>query len=444
MHRREFLQASALLLVASTAHGTNPEERIERLNPKIRAIIELNPDRHKATGTPVLLKDNIATADRLHTCAGSAALLHNRYPRDAELVRRLRQSGCLILGKANMTEWANFRSSNSTGGWSARGGQCRNPYDLSRSPSGSSSGCAAAIAAGLVRLAVGTETVGSIVSPAGACGIVGYKPTPGLIPGAGIIPIAESWETAGPMAPTVKEAAWLGSVLAHRDLHSALSPIALKGARIGVVRSLFGFDARVDALIEQQLKVLTGAGARLEDVAIPLWSAYGDAATEVMLYEFKAGLNAFLEQSHGPVRSLSDVIAFNERHPQLEALPQMGQDVLVKANARGPLSETRYLQALETVRKTAHIAALDTVDALVAPTNGPAWKIDFINGDHFEGGSAATAAVGGYPHVTVPAGFVLGLPIGLSFIGRRDRDARLLSLAYAYEQRTRHRKSPRL
>jgi amidase len=447
--------SNAQLLATFTA-------RVRQFDSKLRCVIELNPDaaeiaaalersgsggqRGPLHGIPVLLKDNLATADRMETCAGSAALVGARPSADAPVVRRLREAGAVIMGKANMSEWANFRSSNSTSGWSARGGQCRNPHDLQRSPSGSSSGSAAAVAAGLAPVAVGTETVGSVVSPAAMCGIVGIKPGSGLIVGESVIPIATSWDAVGAMGRSVTDAAALLSVLAGRDLRPG-STRGLRGARLGVARTLFGYDWRVDELAEKQLDVLARLGAEIVDpVTVPAWSQYGDAAMEVMLYEFKAGVNAYLAQTSGGVRTLQDVIAFNVANPELEAMASMGQDLLLRAEAKGPLSEPAYRKALATVRRLVRLDALQqqSLDAIVAPTNGPAWQIDFVNGDHFEGGSAAPAAVGGYPHVTVPAGSVQGLPVGLSFFGARGSEAKLLQFAYEYEQKTAARLVPGL
>lgn len=442
-------------------------ERIESLDPKLGSVIELNPEwaaiarslDQKSTaeagplrGIPVLLKDNIATHDQMVTAAGSAALDDSRAPFDSGVAARLRASGAVLLGKTNMSEWANFRSTNSTSGWSARGGQCRNPYGLERSPCGSSSGSAAAVAAGFAPLAVGTETVGSVVCPSGTCGIVGIKPTPDLIPGDGIIPIATTWDSAGAMGRTVSDATWLLNALSGFDFRSSLSPGALKGARIGVGRSVFGFDTRVDALMEKQLAILRSMGAELIDpVELPSWSEFGALGLEVMMYEFKAGLNAYLTRL-GPssqTKSLADVIAFNAAHPELEAMSYLGQDLLIGSQAKGPLTENAYKTALAKLRRAMREDGLDKVfakhhlDAVVSPTNGPAWTIDLVNGDHFEGGGAAPAAVGGYPHITVPAGYVMDLPIGLSLYGPVHSEARLIALAYDYEQKTHHRVEPK-
>lgn len=435
-------------------------DRIKRLDPKLHSVIELNPDAEKLAaawkpsqggalgGIPVLLKDNIATADRMVTSAGSAALANSRYPVDSGVAARLREAGAILLGKANMSEWANYRSNNSTSGWSARGGQCRNPYALDRSPCGSSSGSAVAVSASLAPLAIGTETVGSIVCPSGMCGIVGFKPTFGLVPGDHIIPIATSWDTAGPMARSVADVSILLGTLASKD-YGTLIRGSLQGARLGVARECFGFDWRVDRLLGAQLKVLESLGATLVDnVDVPTWKDYGSFASEVMAFEFKAGVNDYLAgQPKGvKIRSLAHVIAFNESNPEVEAMDFLGQPMLRIAQEKGGLRSPEYLAALAEIKKLTSLEEVfeeHKLDAIVGPTNGAAWKIDFVNGDHYEGGSAGVAAVGGYPHITVPGGFLHELPLGLSFIGRRFAEKRLLGLAYDFEQATRHRRAPR-
>lgn len=440
--------------------------KIGRLDSQLHSVIEVNPEavdiaarwdssgnRHSPLGgLPVLLKDNIATSDMMVTSAGSAALAGSHYPKDSAVAARLRAAGAVLLGKTNMSEWANYRSSNSTSGWSARGGQCHNPYVLDRSPCGSSSGSAVAVSAGLCPLAVGTETVGSIVCPSGISGIVGFKPTSGLVPGENIIPIAPSWETAGAMARSVQEAAHLQAILAGWTDLAPFPPEPLKGARLGVARQFFGFDSRVDAMMETELKRLTKLGATLVDpVKVPGWDSFGKAAQTVMKFEFKAFLNEYLE-GQAPelkVRTLAEVIAFNSAHPKLEAMDNLGQSVLVDSQATSDLQDPVYRIALREVASLARDALARVfeehrLDAIVGPTNGPAWTIDFVNGDHYEGGCAAPAAVGGCPHLTVPAGFVGELPVGLSFFGPRDQDLKILQLGHHYESQTNHRQWPRM
>jgi len=453
--------------------------RIAALDPKLKAVLETNPDapaiaaaldrerkgRGPLHGIPVLVKDNLDTADRMKTTAGSLALLDAPAPKqDAFVVRRLREAGALLLGKTNLSEWANFRSRQSSSGWSGRGGQTRNPYALDRDPSGSSSGSAVAVAAGFCAVAVGTETNGSIVSPARACGIVGLKPTVGLVSRSGIIPIAASLDTAGPMARSVKDAAILlgamtgadpedPSTAAARgpaDYTAFLDTEGLRGARIGVARAFFGDHPQVEAVMKAALAALAARGAVLVDpVELPTPGAYGEAAYQVMLYEFKAGLEAYLQRRGGPLRSLADLIAWNEAHRDRE-MPLFGQDILVAAQAKGPLTEAAYLQALEKARRLAGPEGIDAVmdkhrlDALVAPTGGPAALIDPLHGSRGVGSCSTPAAVAGYPHLTVPAGYVRGLPVGLSFFGRAWSEPQLLKLGFAFEQATGHRRTPRL
>jgi len=401
------------------------------------------------------------------TTAGSLALLGAKPPGDAVIVGRLRAAGAVIIGKANLSEWANFRSSNSSSGWSARGGQCKNPYALDRSPCGSSSGTAAAIAANFGAVGVGTETDGSIVCPAAACSLVGIKPTLGLVSRTGIVPIAHSQDTAGPMARTVRDAALLLGALAGADARDAatsaaptavpdytrsLDPKGLDGARIGIARTkLFGYHAATDAVINRAIDVLRRAGAVIVDPAdISHLGEYDDAELTVLLYEFKADLNRYLAEfaPGAPVKTLQDVIAFNERNKERE-MPYFGQELFVKAQDKGPLSDQAYRDALDKCRKLGRDeglhATLDQqkLDAIVAPTGNPAWPIDLVNGDHFLGGSSTPAAVAGFPHVTVPAGYVFGLPVGLSFIGAPWSEGTLVKLAYAYEQATTLRQPPK-
>jgi amidase len=438
--------------------------RIEELNPALAAVIELNPEAEQLaasprpgplSGLPVLLKDNIGTADRMSTAAGSAALAQSRYPKDAVVVERLRASGAVLVGKANMSEWSNLRSRNSTSGWSARGGQCRNPHDLSRSPSGSSSGSAAAVAAGLVPLALGTEMLGSITCPASACGVVGLKPTLGLVPTAGIIPCAHSLDCAGPLTRTVADAALALEILAGSkiDYRSALARGALRGARIGVARQEWGFDWRVDQLMEENLKTLSLLGAQIIDpVTVPrLWDVIADFSV-VWKTEFKHGVNHYLA-AQAPdiqIRSLAQVIEFNRSHSDLEALGFMDQQLLEDAEKSAGIQDQGYLKALERMRKASGRERLEKVfaehklSAIVAPTLGVPWTIDFVNGDHFEGSGASPAALAGCPHITVPGGQVQGLPVGLSLYGPSHSEVSLLAMAYDYEQQTHHRVAPKL
>jgi amidase len=442
--------------------------RIAEVDRVLHAVIEVNPDAMRIAaerdaersrpgkvlgrlhGVPILIKDNIDTADRMMTTAGSLALVGAPTPRqDAGLVAQLRAAGAVILGKTNLSEWANIRSSRSTSGWSGRGGQTHNPHALDRNPSGSSSGSGAAVAASLCAAAVGTETDGSIVSPAANNGIVGIKPTLGLVSGQGIIPIAHSQDTAGPMARTVADAALLLSVLSGgTDFTGALKSDALRGARLGVARGYFGRHSDIQRLMEATLLALRNAGAVLVDpVELPPDSDYGDAEFEVLLYELKADLNAYLSARGGPIRSLADAIAFNEREAARE-MPHFGQETFIKAQALGPLSDKAYRAAREKCKRAgAGIdAAMDKqgLAALIAPTDGPPWLTDYIAGDHFTQSCSTPAAVSGYPHITVPAGFVSGLPIGLSFFGRRHSDAVLIGLAHSFELATHARRAPRL
>jgi amidase len=461
-------------------------EELDKKGPALHAVLEANPDAlaHAAAldaerkakgprgplhGIPVLVKDNVATRDRQHTTAGSLALVGVTPPRDAFVVDRLRAAGAVILGKANLSEWANFRSTHSSSGWSGRGGQCRNPYALDRTPSGSSSGSAVAVSANLCPVAIGTETDGSIVSPSTCCGIVGIKPTLGLVSRAGIIPIAHSQDTAGPMARTVADAATLLGALtgvdprdeataasagqSRADYTGSLDPNGLKGARLGVCRSHFmGYSAASDALMEAAIDVLKRAGAVLVDPAdITTAGQTDDSEFAVLLYEFKADLNRYLAEwaAGGVAKTLEDLIAFNERTKDKELI-YFGQEIFVQAQAKGALTDQDYLKALDKNHLLMRTQGIDAVmseqklDALIAPTGGPASLIDLVNGDGGGGGSfSSPAAVAGYPHVTVPMGQVRGLPVGLSFVGRPWSESTLIKLAYAYEQATKLRRPPR-
>jgi amidase len=460
-------------------------EELDRKGPALHAVLETNPDalaqataldaerkakgpRGPLHGVPVLVKDNVATKDRMQSTAGSLALVGVTPPRDAFIVERLRGAGAVILGKANLSEWANFRSTHSSSGWSGRGGQCRNPYALDRTPSGSSSGSGVAVSANLCAVAIGTETDGSIVSPSTCCGIVGIKPTLGLVSRAGIIPIAHSQDTAGPMARTVADAATLLGALtgadsrddataasagqSRNDYTTFLDPNGLKGARLGVCRSHFmGYSPGTDALMEAAIDALKRAGAVVLDPAdIATAGQTDDSEFAVLLYEFKADLNRYLaEWAPGGPKTLEDLIAFNERSKENE-LTYFGQEIFVQAQAKGPLTDQDYLKALDKdhlLMRTQGIDAAMTeqkLDALLAPTGGPATLIDLVNGDPGGGGSfSSPAAVAGYPHVTVPMGYVRGLPVGLSFVGRPWSEGLLIKLAYAYEQATKMRRPPK-
>jgi len=399
-----------------------------------------------------LIKDNIDTADRMMTTAGSLALLGSIAARDSVVAQRLRAAGAVILGKTNLSEWANYRSSHSTSGWSGRGGLTRNPYALDRNACGSSSGSGAAVSANLCALAIGTETDGSIVCPSSTNGVAGIKPTLGLVPATGIIPIAHSQDTAGPMARTVADAAILLGALTGADYTSSLDAGGLRGARIGVARDkFFGFSEETDRVMEAAIAEMKRRGAEIVDPAdIPTAGKFDDSESIVLSYEFKTDLNLYLGAlgPKAPVHSLADVIAFNESHRDQE-MPYFGQDLMIKAQGRGPLTSKEYLDALEKDHRLARAEGIDAVlnkyrlDALVAPTGGPAWCTDLINGDHDPGGSSTPAAVAGYPNINVPAGYVFGLPVGISFFGAANSEALLIKLAYAFEQATRHRRAPK-
>jgi len=439
--------------------------RIRELDGGLRSVIEVNPDalaiaaeldrgprKGPLHGVPVLLKDNIDTGDRMKTTAGSLALVDAPAPRDAALVERLRNAGAVILGKTNLSEWANFRSTHSMSGWSGRGGQTRNPYAPDRSPCGSSSGSGVAASANLCAVAVGTETDGSVVCPSSMNGIVGIKPTVGLISGRGIVPISHSQDTAGPMARTVRDAAILLGVLAEgphaeADYTKFLDPNGLRGARLGVARKFFGITADVDRLMEAAIGEMKRMGAEIIDPAdLPSHGKFGDSELDVLLYEFKADLNAYLA-ARGTGLSLERLMEFNKAHAA-EEMPYFEQELFEKAQAKGPLSDSAYKKALAMNHKLSRADGIDAVlrkhrvDAIVAPTAGPAFLIDNVNGDHDTGGCSPPAAVAGYPHITVPAGFVRGLPVGISFFGAAWNESGLLKLAFAFEQGTHARKKP--
>lgn len=458
-------------------------DAIDRHGPALHAVIEVNPDAREIAagldrerkekrprgplhGIPVVIKDNIDTADRMATTAGSLALVGAQPGADAFLVKKLRQAGMVLLGKTNLSEWANIRCTYSTSGWSGRGGLTKNAYALDRNTSGSSSGSGVAVAASLCAVAVGTETDGSIVSPSSVNGIVGIKPTVGLVSRTGVIPIAHTQDTAGPMARSVRDAALLLTALAGVDAEDGataasarkaapdytryLDPRALRGARIGVARNFFGFHDRVDAALKESLDALKHGGAILIDPAdVPNVDKLSEPEALVLSYELKADLNAYLQRLKpgAQVRSLADVIAFNERH-RAQEMPYFGQNQFHKAQARGSLKSKEYLHALARCRRFSRAEGIDAVmdkhrlDALVAPTEGPACLTDLVDGDRFLSNSSTAAAVAGYPSITVPAGFVFGLPIGLSFFGRAWSEPKLIALAHAFEQITKIRRRP--
>jgi amidase len=458
--------------------------RIGEMDKDLRAVLELNPDaaaiadaldaerkksgaRGPLHGVPILIKDNVGTADKMETTAGSLALVGSRPPRDAFVAERLRAAGAVILGKTNLSEWANFRSTHASSGWSGRGGQCRNPYALDRTPSGSSSGSAAAVAASFCAAAIGSETNGSIVSPSATCSLVGIKPTVGLVSRSTIIPISRSQDTAGPIARSVTDAAILLGAIAGADSRDAATTVAgakraanyaegldagaLRGMRIGVPREqYFGYSPAADGIAQHALDLMREKGAVIVDpVEIGKMGAVGDAEFEVLLYEFKAGLNEYLAELPvgSKVRTLADLIAFNISHKS-EEMPYFGQEILEQAQKRGALTDAKYTSALAKARLNTRAKGIDAImdahklDALVAPTNGPAWFIDLVNGDADGGGSSSPAAEAGYPSITVPAGYAFGLPVGISFFGRAWSEAKLIRIAYAFEQAANARRAP--
>jgi amidase len=456
-------------------------ERIREVDKRLNSVIEINPDAEKIAeemdkerkagrvrsmlhGVPVLLKDNIDTNDKMKTTAGSLALIDAPTPaQDAFLVQQLRKAGAVILGKTNLSEWANFRSTKSSSGWSARGGQTRNPYVLDRNPCGSSSGSGSAISANLAAIAVGTETDGSILCPAATCGIVGIKPTLGLISRSGVIPIAHSQDTAGPMTRTVADAAiMLGAMIGfdktdtitsqatkgEKDYTRFLQKDGLRGMRIGVARQFFGRNAKIDAVIEPNLQVLKDGGATLIDVQFPTLQKFGDAEFEVLLYEFKADLNKYLAARNSPYKTLKDLIDFNEKNADRE-MPYFGQEIFLMAEKKGDLQTRAYRLALQKSKLLTQAQGIDAVmnqnklDAVTAPSGGVAWMTDLVNGDCGVFESNSLAAVAGYPNISVPAGFVQGLPAGISFFGRAFSEPTLIKIAYAFEQATKARRTPK-
>jgi amidase len=458
-------------------------QEIDRNGPAINSVIEINPDaleiarlldqerqsgkiRGPLHGIPVLIKDNISTSDKMFTTAGSLALSGLPARRDAYIVSRLREAGAVLLGKTNLSEWANFRSTRSSSGWSARGGQTRNPYILDRNPCGSSSGSGVAVSANLCAAAIGTETDGSIVCPSSVNGVVGIKPTLGLWSRSGIIPIAHSQDTAGPMTRNVTDAAIMLGLLTGIDDQDAasrgsfgkiqqdytryLDAEGLKNARIGVARNFFGFHEKVDQLMEEAIHVLRNQGAEMVDPAnIDTISGIEQYEFDVLLYEFKADLNHYLAALPPgfKYRSLKELIAFNEANRDKE-MPWFGQEIFIRADEKGPLTDQAYVEALANLKRLAGDEGIDAtlrknnLDAIIAPTGGPAWNTDWVNGDHYTGGSSSPAACAGYPAITVPAGFVHGLPVGITFMGTAWSEPVLVKLAYAFEQATGHRKAP--
>ncbi|MEM7331954.1 MAG: amidase [Chloroflexota bacterium] len=464
------------------SHYLERIESIDRSGPMLNAIIELNPDalaiaqlldeereangpRGPMHGIPVLVKDNIDTADAMTTTAGSLALAGSRPNQDAFIVQQLRKAGAIILGKTNLSEWANFRSTRSSSGWSSRGGQTRNPYALDRNPCGSSSGSGVAVAANLCAVAIGTETDGSILCPAQTNGVVGIKPTLGLVSRSGIIPIAHSQDTAGPMARTVADAAILLGALTgvderdaetavnkgHADYTSYLDKNGLQGARIGVARDYFGRDPNVDAIMEQSIAAMRALGAEVVDpVEIKTKDQVRESEFTVLLYEFKADLNQYLAAlgDDAPISSLEQLIAFNNAHPD-KTMPYFGQELLQMAQEKGALTDDDYVEALQKNHQLSRGEGIDAtmsehqLDAIIAPSGQPAWPIDWVNGDSHKGiGASGITAVSGYPSITVPAGYVHGLPVGMSIFAQAFSEPALIKFAYAFEQATKVRQSP--
>lgn len=457
---------------------------IDKRGPALNSVIQLNPDceaiavaldrerkerrlRGPLHGIPILIKDNIDTYDKMMTTAGSLALVGVKPAQDAFIVRKLRDAGAIILGKTNLSEWANFRSTKSSSGWSARGGQTKNPYALDRNPCGSSSGSGVAASANLCAGAIGTETDGSIVCPSSANSLVGIKPTLGLVSRTGIIPIAHSQDTAGPMTRTVADAALILGALTGEDPRDRITATSrgksypdytryldrngLTGMRLGVVRQNFEFNDRVAKLMDEHIATMKRLGAVIVDpVEIPTAGKFDDSEFEVLLYEFKADLNAYLAGlgPQAPVRSLKDIIEFNEKNRDRE-MPYFGQDIMIRSQEKGPLTDRKYVAALGKNHRLTRSQGLDFVirryrlDAMIAPTGGPPWPTDWLNGDHFTGGYSSASAVAGYPHITVPAGYIHGLPVGISFFSRAFTEPTLITIAYAFEQATKARRTPK-
>ncbi len=470
---RRLVDQYAARIASLDARGPRLGHVLE-INPDARAIADqMDQERHAGTvrgplhGIPILIKDNIATGDRMETTAGSYALLGARPTRDSGIARKLREAGAVILGKTNLSEWANFRSSRSVSGWSGRGGQCRNPYALDRTPSGSSSGSGAAAASSSCAAAVGTETSGSIISPASSCGVVGIKPTVGLISRAGVIPISHSQDTAGPMTRTVADAAALLTALAgtdpadeataeadqrKSDYLRALDADGLRGARIGVLRNA-NTESRLLALYDAAIAVLRARGAEIVD---PVTIATQQGLTgggDLLSFEFKTDVERYIAEwaPNATVHTMDDLVAFNRREAARE-MPFFGQETFEAAARRGPLTTPEYLQIKERLQRQARTEGIDATmdtnhfDAILAVSSGPARPIDLVGGDSGGGGGAPSgtgiAATAGYPHISVPMGYILGLPVGLSFFGRAWSEATLIKLAFAYEQASRMRRPP--
>jgi amidase len=480
----EAMQKGATTSRAITQRFLTRIAAMDKAGPTVNAVIELNPDalaiadqrdaerkagkvRGPLHGIPILIKDNIDSADKMRTSAGSLVLAASTPPQDAFIVARLREAGAVLLGKTNLSEWANYRSTHATSGWSGRGGQTRNPYVLDRNPGGSSAGTGAAIAAAFATVGIGTETDGSIINPSSLNGLVGLKPTVGLWSRSGIIPISASQDTAGPMGRTVSDVAILLGALTGTDPRDAataasaghtaadytkfLAMDGLKGARIGVARNLGGFNPEVDRLVDAAVAALKAAGATVVDPAnLPTANQYGDAETTVLDYEFKDGLAKYFATlgPKAPVKSLADLIAWNEKERARE-MPFFAQEIFERAVKCGPLTDAKYRDARAKCLKMTRTDGLDAVmtrqrlDAIISPSNPPAWVTDHLNGDHYTGGDTSFAAVAGYPSVTVPMGFIRELPIGLSFTGRAWSEGTLLRLAFAFEQATKVRRDPR-
>ncbi len=455
-------------------------EAVDKNGPKLQSVIEINPDaltlastldeerkagkvRGPLHGIPILIKDNIDTGDQMMTTAGALALTGNIAAQDAFIVEKLRAAGAVLLGKTNLSEWANFRSTRSSSGWSGRGGQCKNPFVLDRNPCGSSSGSGAAVSANLCAIAIGTETNGSIVCPSSSNGVVGIKPTVGMWSRSGIIPISYTQDTAGPMTRTVTDAAILLAALSGEDPRddktrglsgkypsdytAALDPNGLQGARIGIARFYMGFHEEVDQILEKAFELMRQKGATLIDLEEPeAWKNLGAASYNVLLYEFKDGVNKYLANANAPVKTLEEVIAYNQDNAAA-SMPYFKQEILEAAQQKGDLNTPEYLEA---VRKTVlqsqkgidQLLQENQLDAILGPTGGPAWTTDLGNGDHFGGGSSSPAAHAGYPNISLPAGYVHGLPVGLSLFGTAFSESTLIRLAFAYEQASQHRKAP--
>ena len=481
---QEAMRAGRLTSRALTEAYLARIEAMDRRGPSVNSMIEMNPDalaiadaldaeraagrvRGPMHGIPVVIKDNIDTADRMHTTAGSLALANNIARQDAHVARRLRDAGAVILGKTNLSEWANFRSTHSTSGWSGRGGLTRNAYVLDRNACGSSTGTGVAVSASFAAAGVGTETDGSIVCPSSSSGIVGLKPTVGLVSRSGIIPISHSQDTAGPMARTVTDAAILlgaltgvdsldDATLASRghveaDYTKFLDANGLRGARIGVARQYFGIGDHVERVMKDAIEAIRSLGATIVDpVKIETQGKFDDTEFEVLLYEFKADLESYLANAGPDVkhRTLEDLIRFNEENREKE-MPYFGQEIFEQAAKKGPLTSPEYRKALANNHRRARAEGIDAtmkkhqLDAIIAPTGGPAWTTDLVNGDHYTGGYSSASAVAGYPHITVPAGFVFGLPVGLSFFAGAWSEPALLKYAYAFEQGTKARRAPK-